>query len=106
MKSPFEAGHELGEKMVERGPRSVGALFLGIGIACLSGNLVLLYALDRYVPFLLALSAPALLVGPYVLLTGRMERTPDNPTWWKIGYGAAWSIGLAIGLYFAFWHLA
>lgn len=105
MKSPYDAGHEFGHRMVERGPRAVGAMLTGIGLFCLLGNAALLYGAERYLPILLAAAFPTLLMGPYVMITGRMERTPDNPLWWKVGYYVLAGGGLALGIYVAFWVL-
>jgi hypothetical protein len=82
-------------------PRKVGAAAFGISFLLGVVNLVIIFALRRYYPYLFFLAGPLGRGGLFLLITGEPQHRQDGsqaPGWARIGLGACLVIGLLAGI--------
>lgn len=82
-------------------PRMLGAALGGLGVLFLIANIVLIFVLNIYFPYLLVLVPIFGLSGLFLLATGEPARRKHGaaaPTWTRIGLGACLALGLLIGI--------
>ena len=82
-------------------PRKVGAVSFGIAFGLGLLNMVLIFILGRYYPYLFVLAGPLGWGGLFLLITGEPQHRPDGsptPGWARIGLGACLGIGFLLGI--------
>jgi hypothetical protein len=82
-------------------PRMLGAALGGLGVLFLIANIVLIFVLNIYFPYLLVLVPIFGLSGLFMLATGEPARRKHGaaaPGWTRIGLGACLFLGLLIGV--------
>lgn len=86
-------------------PRKIGAVAFGISFLLGVLNLVIIFALNRYYPYLFILAGPFGWGGLFLLITGEPLHRQDGspaPGWARIGLGICLVIGLLAGIFSIF----
>lgn len=86
-------------------PRTVAAASAGLGVLLVIANLVLIFVLNRYYPYLLGIAPTLILGGFFMLATGEPKARPDGaqaPMWTRAGLGGSMLVGLGIGVALVF----
>jgi len=87
-------------------PRFMGVVLLGLAVAFIIGNIVLIRVLNYYFPYLYGLGALFLLGGVWLAAVGEPRATADGspaPAWGRIGLGACLLVGLGLGAVMVFY---
>lgn len=82
-------------------PRKVGAAAFGIAFLLGILNMVIIFGLGRYFPYLFILAGPFGWGGLFLLVTGEPQHRNDGtqtPGWARVGLGVCLVIGLLAGI--------
>ncbi len=82
-------------------PRKMGIMMVGLAVALMVVNLVLMLVLHRYYPYFYSLGAVIWWGGLWMLITGQPRATPDKspaPMWGRIGLAAFLVVGILVGI--------
>ncbi len=77
----------------------------GLGVLFVVVNLITIYAMGRYYPYLAVLVPVFLITGGFMLITGKPSdpNTGLPPMWWKVVLGILAVASLGAGAWLAFW---
>lgn len=84
-----------------KAPRIMGLAMTAMSGVFLVANFVLVFALNRYYPYLYWLSGVFLFAGPFVLVTGEPLDRGDGvpvPQWARYGLIACFAVGVLAGV--------
>jgi hypothetical protein len=87
------------------GPRKMGILMVGLAIALMVVNVVLMFVVHIYYPYFYSLGAVIWWGGAWMLITGQPKATTDgspSPLWGRIGLGACLAVGVLVGIMMIF----
>lgn len=86
-------------------PRLFGLVMLGLSIVFTIVNMILIFVLHLYYPYLYTLAAPLGWAAWWMIITGQPRLTQDgspSPMWGRIGLAVCLVIGLLAGIYMIF----
>jgi hypothetical protein len=87
------------------GPRKMGILMVGLAIALMIVNVILMFVVHIYYPYFYSLGAVIWWGGAWMLITGQPKATDDgspSPMWGRIGLGACLVVGVLVGIMMIF----
>lgn len=82
-------------------PRKYGAIAFGISFVCGVLNLIIIFALNIYFPYLFLVAGPFGWAGLFMLITGEPLDRKDGslvPAWARFGLLGCTAIGLLLGI--------
>ncbi len=99
MRSPFDAGHDFGTSLRERGPRTVGVYTTVFGAVCLAATYISVTQFQTIWAPVMIFGSLCTPFGLWTLATGRLDSSPGNPLWWKVGFYALIGLSVAAGFW-------
>jgi hypothetical protein len=82
-------------------PRMMGAIMVGLSMALGFANIVLIFLLRWYFPYLFGIGAIFFWCGAWMAVTGQPKAQADGskaPMWGRLGLGAGFVFGVLVGL--------
>lgn len=89
------------------GPRKMGGVMAATAVGLIVLNTLLVLVLHRYYPYFYSLGAIFLWTGAFLLITGQPKKTADGspcPMWTRVGLGAAFAVGVLLGVAMCFFN--
>jgi hypothetical protein len=82
-------------------PRKMGVLMVGLAIALMIVNVILMFVVHIYYPYFYSLGAIIFWGGAWMLATGQPKAGADGskaPSWGRFGLAGALAIGVLVGI--------